>query len=150
MTVRAVPEGYTTITSYVIARDAQGVIDFLSSTFDCEVISMTYGPEKPAGGRYIMNAELRVGTARIMVADAQEGRAVANPVMLYCYVDNVDVVYERAVAAGGEVIMPPTDMFYGDRHGAVADPSGNQWFIASRIEELSDSDIQKRADDFNS
>lgn len=149
MLVKAVPDGYTTITSYIIASDAQAVVDFLVQTFDCERLGTTYGPEKPSGGRYIMNAEMRVGTARIMIADAQQGRAEANPVMLYCYVDDVDAVIERAVAAGGEVIMPPTDMFYGDRHGAVSDPCGNQWFIASRFEDLSEADIQKRADDFN-
>jgi PhnB protein len=131
-----------------VIEGASAVIGFLKAAFDTEVTGITYGPERPDGSRLFMNAEVRVGSGRIMIADSREG-APANLVDLCCYVEDVDACHARALAAGGEEIMPPMDMFYRDRHGGVKDPAGNLWYIASRIEDLADKELQAREDKFN-
>ncbi len=92
-----------------------------------------------------MHATLRIGDSSVMIGNASE-HARAMPAMLYVYVPNVDEVYAAALKAGGTSIMPPTDMFYGDRHGGVTDPGGNQWYIATHIEDVGDDELQARAD----
>jgi uncharacterized glyoxalase superfamily protein PhnB len=82
-----------------------------------------------------------------MIADESE-MAKATPSSLYLYVPDVDSVYQRAVKAGGSTVMEPTDMFYGDRGGAVKDPSGNSWFIATHKEDVAPKELAKRADAF--
>lgn len=146
--VKPVPEGYHTVSPFMIVDGAQKVLDFLQATFDTELRSLTHGPADADGIRPIMNAELRVGTSMIMLADAREN-VPPQPTMLYVYVENVDVVHAKAIAAGGEEIMPPMDMFYGDRHGGVMDPAGNTWWIASHIEDLSNEELQRRADEMH-
>ncbi len=138
MAVKPVPEGYHTVTPYLIVEDAAGVIAFLEQAFDAEVKSLAHAPDG-----LIMNAEVRVGTSMVMLADAREGIA-KQTVSLYLYVDDVDTVFARAVAAGGTVTMDPADMFYGDRHGGVKDPSGNNWWIASHIEDVAEDEIERR------
>jgi uncharacterized glyoxalase superfamily protein PhnB len=67
------------------------------------------------------------------------------PSTLYLYVEDADAVYQAALDAGAESLMPPTDMFYGDRHGGVKDPSGNIWWIATHIEDVSSEELHRRA-----
>ena len=143
--VSAIPDGYSTIAPYLIVDGAQAVITFLKGAFGAEVIQITHGPMGPDGNRLIGNAEVRVGNSMIMVADAREG-APAQKVMLYLYFKDVDAVHAKALAAEGVEMMPPMDMFYGDRHGGIIDPAGNSWFIASRIEDVDDDELQRRAD----
>ena len=95
------------------------------------------------GSDLIMNAEIRIGTSMVMVAEARDGISIT-PSMLYLYLEDVDMAYRQAVNAGGKSIMEPADMPYGDRSGAVEDPSGNSWWLASRIENLSEEEITKR------
>ena len=94
-----------------------------------------------------MHAQVTIGDSPIMIADESE-MAKATASSLYLYVPNVDSVYQRAIKAGGNSIMEPTDMFYGDRSGGVKDPSGNSWFIATHKEDLAPQELQKRADAF--
>jgi uncharacterized glyoxalase superfamily protein PhnB len=82
-----------------------------------------------------------------MIADESE-MAKATVSSLYLYVPNVDSVYQRAIKAGGNSIMEPTDMFYGDRNGGVKDPSGNSWFIATHKEDVAPQELEKRAEAF--
>lgn len=145
MSVKPVPEGYQTVSPFMIVEGAQKVLDFLTATFGAEVRSLTKGPANPDGSRPIMNAEVKVGTSMVMLADAREN-VPSMPTMLYVYVDDVDTVHKKALTAGGEEIMPPTDMFYGDRHGGVMDPAGNTWWIATHIEDISNEELQHRAD----
>ncbi len=148
MTVAPVPEGFPTVAPYMTVTDAGKVIDFLKATFMAEIAGITYGPEKSDGTRMIMNADVKVGTARVLIADAREG-APATTTQLYCYVEDVDACHARAVAAGGDEMAPPMDMFYGDRHGGVVDPCGNIWYIAIHIEDVPDEELQKRADEMH-
>ena len=148
MAVKPVPDGYHTVSPYIIVEDAAALLGFIAQAFGASDIRKTLGPEREDGRRMIMNAEVRVGNSMMMLADARGGMQ-PQPVMLYVYVDDVDAVHAQALKAGGSEMMSPADMFYGDRHGAVIDPAGNTWFIASRVEEMSDDELQRRADDFH-
>ncbi|MCK0067965.1 VOC family protein [Kordiimonas laminariae] len=148
MPVDRVPEGYSTVAPFMVVSNARKVIDFLKHTFGAEVNGLVYGDVGPSGERLIMNADITVGTSRVFVADARDGNAPA-PTSFYCYVEDVDACHARALEAGGVEMMPPMDMFYGDRHGGVIDPCGNTWFIASHIEDVTDEEMQRRADEVN-
>ncbi len=93
----------------------------------------------------IRHAEIQVGSSVIMIGNPGDGSAM--PCMLYLYVTDVDSVYERALAAGAESVMEPTNMFYGDRNAGVRDSADNQWWIASRVEELTSDEMQARMAD---
>ena len=139
-TAKPVPDGFHTVTPYLVADDAKAVIAFMQQAFGAE---FDHRPTRRPDGK-LMHATLRVGDARVMIGNASE-RAKAMPAMLYVYVPNVDEVYAAAIKAGGKEIMRPTDMFYGDRSGGVTDPAGNQWYIGTHIEDVSDAELQKRA-----
>ncbi|PCI62099.1 MAG: glyoxalase [Kordiimonadales bacterium] len=148
MSVKAIPEGYNTVTPYLIVNNAKAVITFLKEAFGAEVLRITGGPKGADGKAIVGNAEIRIGTSMIMIGEAREGMT-AQPIMLYLYFEDADAVHAQALKAGGTEMMPVEDMFYGDRHGGIVDPSGNMWFIASRVEEISDEDLQRRADAFH-
>jgi uncharacterized glyoxalase superfamily protein PhnB len=143
MAVKPVPDGYHTVTPYLTVRGAPKVIEFLKQAFGAE---LSYEPIKRPDGT-IMHAQVTIGDSRVMIAEESE-MAKATESSLYLYVPNVDSVYQRAVKAGGNTIMEPTDMFYGDRNGGVTDPSGNSWFIATHKEDVSPQELAKRADAF--
>jgi len=143
MAAKPVPDGYHTVTPYLTVRNAPKVIEFLRQAFGAEI---SLEPIKRPDGT-IMHAQVTIGDSRIMIADESE-MAKATESSLYLYVPNVDSVYQRAVKAGGNTIMEPTDMFYGDRSGGVKDPSGNSWFIATHKEDVAPQELQKRAEAF--
>lgn len=143
MAAKPIPEGHHTVTPYLTVRSASNVIDFLKRGFGAE---MTYEPLKRPDGS-IMHAEVKIGDSRVMIADESEW-AKATPSSLYLYVPNVDSVYQQAVKAGGQTIMEPTDMFYGDRCGGVKDSSGNSWMIATHKEDVAPNEMAKRAETF--
>src|SRR4051794_2370445 len=143
MAVIAVPDGYHTVTPYLTVRGAPNVIEFLKQAFGAE---LTHEPTKRPDGT-IMHAEVKIGDSPIMIADESE-MAKATTSSLYLYVPDVDSVYQRAIKAGGNTIMEPTDMFYGDRSGGVKDPSGNSWFIATHKEDVAPQELAKRAEAF--
>lgn len=138
MTVRPIPEGYHTVTPYILADGAAALIDFLARALGAVEVSRS---SSAAGA--VLNAELRIGDSMVMIADA---RAEWPPtaVMLYVYVENVDRAYERAIAAGGVSLMAPTDQFYGDRNAAVVDPAGNSWWLATHVEDVTPEEIARR------
>ena len=88
-----------------------------------------------------MHTEVTIGDSLVMIGN---GRGTAVPVMLYIYVDDCDAAYARAVAAGAESLMAPSDMFYGDRHGGVKDAFGNSWWIATHIEDVAPDELERR------
>jgi PhnB protein len=143
MAAKPVPDGYHTVTPYLTVRDAPKVIEFLRQAFGAEI---SHEPIKRPDGT-IMHAQVTIGDSRIMIADESE-MAKATASSLYLYVPNVDSVYQRAIKAGGNSVMEPADMFYGDRNGAVKDPSGNSWFIATHKEDVAPQELQKRAEAF--
>jgi PhnB protein len=137
--VSAVPEGFHTVTPYLVASDAAAVIDFLQRAFDatlCERID----DEK----RRIRHALLKVGDSMVMLTDGNEECPPA-PAGFYLYMSEIDAAYDRALRAGGVSVMEPADQFYGDRNAGVRDACGNTWWLATHIEDVSREEIVRRA-----
>jgi uncharacterized glyoxalase superfamily protein PhnB len=133
------PAGYHTVTPYLTVEGVNKLIEFLKEAFGATV----KGCHTSDDGK-IMHAEVLIGDSGLMMGEANEQHK-ARPTNLYVYVPNVDEVYKQAVKAGGKSISEPADMFYGDRHGAVMDPVGNSWWIATHVEDVSDEEMKKRA-----
>jgi PhnB protein len=140
---KPIPDGYHAVTPYLTVRGATKVIDFLKNAFGAKLSHEAI--KRPDGS--IMHAQVLIGDSRIMIAEESE-MAKATTSALYFYVPDVDSVFRQAVKAGGQTIMEPLDMFYGDRSGGVKDPSGNSWFIATHKEDVSAQELQKRAEVF--
>jgi uncharacterized glyoxalase superfamily protein PhnB len=141
MAAKPIPDGYHTVTPYLIVRDAAKTIDFLKHAFGAE---HSFEPMiRPDG--MIMHADLKLGDSHVMISDATEQHPAMQS-MIHLYVPDVDAVYRRAVAAGGASIMAPTDQFYGDRGAGVKDPAGNQWYIATHKEDIAPDELKKRAE----
>jgi uncharacterized glyoxalase superfamily protein PhnB len=141
MAAKPIPDGYHTVTPYLIVRQAAQTIEFLKNAFGAEPVMEAM--KRPDGT--IMHAELKIGDSRVMLSEASE-KQPAMPAVLHLYVPNVDALYQRAVKAGGTSVMEPMDQFYGDRGGAVKDPAGNQWFIGTHKEDVAPQELKKRAD----
>lgn len=138
MTVKPIPEGYRAVTPYLVVKGAAQLIDFMKQAFDAEETSrMTY----PDGS--VSHAEARIGDSMIMLGEAA-GDIEPMPAMLHLYVEDVDAVYKQAVAAGAEPLREPENQFYGDRTGGVKDAAGNQWWIATHIEDVSPEELARR------
>jgi PhnB protein len=138
MAVKPIPEGLHTVTPYLVVESVDQLIDFVKAAFGAKEVLRHKGP-----GRATMHAEVKIGDSRVMLGQASE-RAKPTPSMLYLYVNDVDATYKQAIRAGGTSIMEPVDMFYGDRSGAVSDPVGIQWWIATHIEDVSDEEVAHR------
>jgi len=139
MAVKAKPDGYHTLTPYLVVNGAAGLIDFLKGAFEAEEVIRMDAPQ----GR-IDHAELRIGDSLVMLADAPAARSPTEA-MLHVYVEDVDATYQCALAAGGMAEQAPTDQFYGDRTGGVRDPCGNLWWIATHIEDVPPAELKRRA-----
>jgi uncharacterized glyoxalase superfamily protein PhnB len=139
MSVQPIPAGYNTVTPYLIVNDAERLVRFLEQAFGART---TLDPFRDADGR-IMHAEMQVGNSRIMLANASE-KWPAMPASIFLYVKDCDASYSNAVAAGGKSLMEPADQFHGDRMGGVQDDSGCQWWIATRIEDVSPEEMERR------
>ena len=145
---RAVPEGYHTVTPSLTFDDAAGAIDWYKKALGAEEVARAKGPD----GK-IMHAELRIGDSRIMLNDPIMGSKGpksmgGSPASLWLYVEDCDLLFNRAVAAGAQVKMPMGDQFWGDRSGTVADPHGYSWSIATHKEDLTPDEMQKRQAEF--
>jgi len=145
---RPVPEGYHTITPQLTLESAAKTIDWYKKALGAEEVSRSVGPD----GK-IMHAEIKIGDSRVMVNDAMMGSKGpkslgGSPSALWLYVNDSDALFNRAVGAGAQVVMPLADQFWGDRGGAVSDPEGYTWWIATRKEDFTPAEMQQRAADF--
>ncbi|HVH57096.1 MAG TPA: VOC family protein [Vicinamibacterales bacterium] len=145
---RPVPEGYHTITPQLTLESAAKTIDWYKKALGAEEISRSVGPD----GK-IMHAEVKIGDSRVMVNDAMMGSKGpkslgGSPSAMWLYVNDSDALFNRAVGAGAQVVMPLADQFWGDRGGAVSDPEGYTWWIATRKEDFTPAEMQQRAADF--
>ena len=145
---KAIPEGYHTVTPYLILNAAGEAIAFYKGALGAEEVIRMEDP----GGK-VHHAEIKIGDSRIMLADEHpELQALSpktvggSPVSIHLYVEDVDGAVERAVAAGAKLIRPVADQFYGDRVGGIEDPFGYRWFIATRKEDVSIEEIRRRAE----
>lgn len=139
MAVDPKPDGYHAVTPYLVVDGAARLVDFLQETFDAEEVERFAAP-----GNRIGHAELSIGDSLVMLSDARPGHEPMQA-MLYVYVDDVDATYQRALAAGAVPVQAPADQFYGDRSGGVRDPCGNQWWIATHIEDVPPAELKRRA-----
>ena len=139
MSVKPIPEGYHSITPYLVVPGVAKLIDFLKQAFDAKEIHRMTTPDG-----MVMHAEVGIGDSRVMMGEAH-GQWTAMPAMLYLYVEDCDAVYKRALEAGATSVREPADQFYGDRQGGVKDPSGNQWFIGTHIEDVAPDEMERRA-----
>src|SRR5229473_2763664 len=136
--VKTLPEGYHSVNSFLIVEGAPKLIQFLKQTFDAKVEESVNRPD----GR-IAHAELTVGNSIIMMSDATP-KYVATASHLYVYLENVDLTFKRALEAGASSIQEPADQFYGDRTAGVKDPTGNYWWIAQHVEDVSPEELGRR------
>jgi PhnB protein len=147
MPPRPIPEGYHTITSYLIVTGAASAIEFYKHAFGAKEVMRIPHPDGRIG-----HAELQVGDSRLILADefpeigARSPMSLGGtPVSILLYVEDVDAVTTRALAAGAKLLRPVRDQFYGDRTGTLSDPFGHQWTIATHKEDLSLEEIKRRA-----
>ena len=145
MTVKAIPEGYHTLTPYMTVRDAARAIEFYKQAFGAVERGAMKGPD----GK-VMHAELKIGDSVVMLADEQPQFGALSPqstggagMGLHIYVEDVDSAFDRAVKAGAKVEMPVSDMFWGDRYGKLADPFGHKWSIATHKADLSPEQMEQ-------
>ena len=139
MAVKPVPEGYRTVTPYLLVRDAAKLIDFLTQGFGGIERHRTTLPNG-----VVMHAEVQIGDSRVMLGQVPLGHAPM-AAGIYLYVPDADAVYAGAINAGAVAITPPSDQFYGDRVGGVNDPAGNTWWIATHQEDVPADEIARRA-----
>lgn len=138
--VKAIPEGFHTVTPYITASNAKAVIEFLQRAFDATLVERI----EDGKGR-IRHAQVKVGDSFVMLTDGNDNDCTPAPASFYLYLNDVDAAYARALSAGGESIMEPADQFYGDRNAGVRDASGNTWWLATHIEDVPSEEIARRA-----
>jgi PhnB protein len=148
--VRAIPDGYHSITPQLTCRDAAKAIEFYKNVFGAKELMRMPGPD----GK-VMHAELQIGDSRVMVNDEMPGMTVApapaklHATSLFIYTENVDALFERGTKAGAQVDMPLENMFWGDRYGKFTDPFGHQWGLATHVEDVAPDEMQRRMEEMN-
>jgi len=152
---RAVTQGtddFHTITPHLVVRGAAGAIDYYTRAFGAAELYRNLAPD----GKSIMHAELMLGDSRFLLHDEFPEQGLLSPlgyggtaITLHLYVPDVDAVFTSAVDAGATVLMPVQDCFWGDRYGILTDPFGHRWSVATRLKDLSPSELRHRAGEFN-
>ncbi len=145
---RPIPEGYHAITPHLVVKGASEAIEYYKRAFGAEEICRMPMPG-PDGQMKVGHAELQVGDSRLFLADEFPERGVtgpngSSPVTIHLYVTDADAVFGQAVEAGATAIMPPADMFWGDRYGKLVDPFGHHWAIATHQEDPTPEQMQER------
>lgn len=148
MPVSPIPEGYHSVTPYLIVKNAAAAIEFYKKALGAAELFRMEAP----GGK-IGHAEIRIGDSHVMLADEYPDMGYKGPeslggtsVHLMVYVSDVDKTYPQAIAAGGKEIRPLQTQFYGDRSGTLADPFGHVWTISTHVEDVSEEEMKKRAE----
>jgi uncharacterized glyoxalase superfamily protein PhnB len=142
---RAVPEGMHTVTPVLVVKECAKAIEVWKKAFGAEELSRAVDPS----GAKVWHAALRIGDSTVFTNDEMpEMGSPATPSRLWLYVENADAAFERATKAGCKPVMPPADMFWGDRMGQVVDSWGNAWTIATHVKDLSPAEMKKAQDEF--
>ena len=137
--VRAVPEGFQTVTPYLVVDDAAKLIDFIKNAFDGKVSFISKRDDNK-----IQHATVSIGTSTIMISDTMEDME-PQTAMLYLYLEDADKVFKKAMDARATSVQEPKTEFYGDRAGAVKDRWGNVWWIATHVEDVDPQELEKRS-----
>ncbi len=148
--VKPIPDGYHGATPYLVVNGAAAAIEFYKKAFGAAELMRLNGP-----GEKIGHAEVKIGEAIIMLADEYPDWGFlgpkslgGTPVSIMIYVEDVDKVFDQAVAAGAKAVKPVKDEFYGDRTGRLEDPFGHAWHISTHKEDVSLEEMQKRHEVF--
>jgi PhnB protein len=145
--VQPVPDGYHSVTPYLIVNGAAQAIEFYKKAFGAvEHLRLA----EPSGK--VAHAEIRIGDSMIMLADevpqmgyvGPESTGGKTPVSLLIYVSDVDAQFKQAIAAGAKVMRPVQDQFYGDRSGTLTDPFGHVWSISTHVEDVPQEEVERR------
>jgi PhnB protein len=143
---KPIPDGYHSVTPYLIIDGAAAAIDFYKQAFGAVELFRMDGPDGRIG-----HAEIKIGDSPVMLADEHPEMGYrsptslgATPVGLMIYVEDCDAVYNQALAAGAKSFRPLADQFYGDRSGTVTDPFGHQWTVATHREDVSTEELDRR------
>lgn len=146
MATRPIPEGYSTITPYLIITGAEKAIEFYKKVFGATELMRFAQPEGKIG-----HAEIKIGNSIVMLADESPDMGYRSPESLggsgtgiMLYVEDVDTVFQRAVEAGAKAHQAVKDQFYGDRSGSLIDPFGHMWTVATHVEDVSPEEMQRR------
>ena len=136
MAVKPIPDGFHTVTPYLLVTDARRLIEFLKQAFGAEVAHQS---TRPDGG--ILHAQVRIGDSPVMMGEVS-GEWKPMPGSLYLYVPDTDAVYRRALQAGGTSVMEPADQFYGDRVYRCVDPEGHHWTFAMHVRDVTRAEAE--------
>lgn len=142
MAVKPKPDGYHTITPYLMVDDGQKFIDFAKNAFNAVEMNSNLNDE----GK-IMHAEIKIGDSVIMLSEASS-KYPASSAFFYLYVNDCDSSYKQALEAGASSVMQPADQFYGDRNAGVRDSFGNTWWISTHVEDVSPEEMQRRHEEY--
>ncbi|HBI42738.1 MAG TPA: glyoxalase [Planctomycetales bacterium] len=145
--VKPIPEGYHSVTPYLIVNGGAAAIEFYKKAFGATEVMRLPGPDGKVG-----HAEIRIGDSVIMLADEHPEMGAKSPhtiggtpVSILLYVEDVDAVVRQAVAAGAKITRPVEDKFYGDRMGGLDDPFGHVWYVATHTKDVTPEEMKKGA-----
>ena len=150
MPVNPVPTGFHSITPHLVIRGAAKAIEFYKQAFGAEALGAMPMP----GSDKIMHALIKIGDSMIMLADdfpehgshSPQDSTVPSPVVIHIYTADTDGMFQKAVAAGATVKMPPMDMFWGDRYAQVTDPFGHRWSIGTHVKDVAHEEMEAAAE----
>ena len=150
MAIKAVPDGYHSVTPYLIVKGGAEAIEFYKRAFGATELMRMDGPDGHVG-----HAELKIGDSIIMLADEQPGMGYRSPqtlggagVSLMVYVERVDETFKSGLAAGAKELQPIRNQFYGDRSGTLQDPFGHVWTVSTHVEDVSPEEMRRRSEEF--
>lgn len=146
--VKPIPEGYNSITPYLVIKGAAAAIDFYRTAFNATEVMRMPMPDGRIG-----HAELRMGDSVVMLADESPEAEAISPstlggttVGLMIYVEDADSIFNKAISMGAKVKKPMATQFYGDRNGTIEDPFGHKWTIATHVEDVTPEEMKRRMD----
>ena len=144
---KPIPEGYHSLTPFLVCQDASQAIDFYQRALGAEVVSSQFAPD----GK-LLHAGLRVGDSMLMLTEECPGMGGfsplhfgGSPVTIHLFVADVDAAFERATAAGATALMPVAEMFWGARYGVFKDPFGHSWSVATQVKDMTPAEIEEAA-----
>jgi len=148
---KPIPDGYHTLTPALTVKNGVEMLEFYKRALGARELLRIPGPD----GKHLMHAEIEIGDSKVMLSDESPEMGCRAPASvgsvtssLYVYVEDVDKAFRRAVEAGARSLMPPADMFWGDRFGQVEDPSGHRWGLATHKEDPSPEEMARRQQEF--
>src|SRR3954453_8397518 len=149
MAAKPIPEGYHSVTPYLVVKGGANAIEFYKKAFGATEIMRFEGP-----GGALGHAEIRIGDSPVMLADEHPQMGFRSPqtlggagVSLMIYVEGADAVFQRAIAAGAKEVQPLKNQFYGDRSGTLQDPFGHVWTVATHVEDIAPEEMRKRVEE---